>query len=283
MKTGSRHIIGIQMGTNYAPLIADLFLYYHEKCFMDKLVKNKQLDLIQCFNRTSRYLDDILNLDNPDFEKHISEIYPKELNLTEANHSDTHASLLDLDITIDNSLVHTKIYDKRDDFGFPIVNFPWLDGDVPRAPCYGIYISQLVRFARASSNINDFDSRNLHLTSKLLSQGYRYHRLRKTFGKFYKNYKELLLKYGSLTYFDFISEGISHPTFYGDFVFKIRKILYTDNFYASCVKIIKRLVHRRYDKHILRQTLCMILGPYTASSLHNRLHSTLTGIIGGTQ
>ena len=277
-----RQVIGIPMGTNCAPLIADLFLYCHEKCFMDKLVKNKQLNLIECFNRTSRYLDDILNLDNPNFEKHISEIYPKELSLTKANLSDTHASFLDLDITIKNNTVETKIYDKRDDFGFPIVNFPWLDSDVPRAPCYGIYISQLVRFARACSDVVDFHTRNLQLTCKLLAQGYRYHKLRKTFGKFYRNYKELLLKYGSLSYYDFVIQGISHPQFYGDLVFKIRKILYTDNFYTSCKKIIKRLAHRRYNKDILRHTLCMVLGPYTTSNLNNLLHSTLTGIIGGT-
>ena len=89
-----RQIIGIPMGTNCAPLIADLFLYCHEKEFMDRLVTGKQFDLIECFNRTSRYLDDILNLDNPNFEKCISDIYPKELCLTKCNTSDTHTPFL---------------------------------------------------------------------------------------------------------------------------------------------------------------------------------------------
>ena len=71
------------------------------------------------------------------------------------------------------------VYDKRDDFGFPIVNFPWLSGDVPRLPSYGIYISQLVRFARCCTSVSDFHSKNLQITSKLLTQGYRYHKLRK--------------------------------------------------------------------------------------------------------
>ena len=70
-----------------------------------------------------------------------------------------------------------------DDFGFPIVNFPWLSGDVPRLPSYGIYISQLVRFARCCTSVLDFHSKNLQITSKLLTQGYRYHKLRKNIWK----------------------------------------------------------------------------------------------------
>ena len=65
--------------------------------------------------------------------------------------------------------------------GFDIVNFPFLDGDVPRSASYGIYISQLIRFARVSSHVNDFNNRNKVLTAKLLRQGYRYHKLRKAF------------------------------------------------------------------------------------------------------
>ena len=80
------------------------------------------------------------------------------------------------------------VYDKRDDFDFEIVNFPFLDGDVPRSTSYGVYISQLIRFARASSYVTDFNTRNKLLTQKLLKQGYRYHKLRKTFSKFYRRY-----------------------------------------------------------------------------------------------
>ena len=76
--------------------------------------------------------------------------------------------------------VSSKIYDKRDDFDFDIVNFPFLDSDVPRYTSYWVYISQL-RFARVSSHVADFNARNKNLTAKLLQQGYRYHKLRKTF------------------------------------------------------------------------------------------------------
>ena len=89
----------------------------------------------------------------------------------------------------------TTIYDKGDDFDFDIVNFPFLDGDVPRSASYGVYISQLIRFARVSSHVDDFNTRNKVLTAKLLRQGYRYHKLRKAFSKFYRRHFDIVSKY----------------------------------------------------------------------------------------
>ena len=90
--------------------------------------------------------------------------------LNKANASDTEAAFLDLHLWISNDIVSTKIYDKRDDFYFEIVNFPFLDGDVPRSTSYGVYISQLIRLARASSYVADFNTRNKLFTQKLLKQ-----------------------------------------------------------------------------------------------------------------
>ena len=111
----------------------------------------------------------------------VNQIYPSGLQLNKANTSDTEAPFLDLHLSISNGFVSSKIYDKRDDFDFDIVNFPFLDGDVPRRPSYGVYISQLIRFARVCSHVDDFNTRNESLTAKLLKQGYRYHKLRKAF------------------------------------------------------------------------------------------------------
>ena len=72
----------------------------------------------------------------------------------------------------ESNIVSTEIYDKRNHFNFEIVNFPVLDGDVPRSPFYGVYISQLIRFTRVCSHLDDFNSRNKFLTSKLLKQGF---------------------------------------------------------------------------------------------------------------
>ena len=87
-------------------------------------------------------------------------------------------------LSISNDIVSTKIYDKRDELDFEIVNFPFLVSDVPRFTSYGVYISQPIRFARASSHVADFNNRNKLLTQKLLKQGYQYHKCRKTFSKF---------------------------------------------------------------------------------------------------
>ena len=133
-----------------------------------------QANVIEAFNSTSRYLDDLLNIDNPYFEEIVNQIYPSELQLNKANTSDTEAPFLDLHLSISNGFVSSKIYDKRD---FDIVNFPFLDGDVPRRPSYGVYLSQLTRFARVCYHIDDFNTRNKCLTTKLHKQGYRYHML----------------------------------------------------------------------------------------------------------
>ena len=80
-------------------------------------------------------------------------------------------------------------------FNFEIVNFPFIDGDIPRSPSYGVYISQLIHFARVCSNVGDFNNRNLFLTAKLLKQGYRYHKIGKAFSKFDHRHSELIVKY----------------------------------------------------------------------------------------
>ena len=134
------------------------------------LSDDKQADVIDAFNTTSRYLDDILNINNVYFDNMVSQIYPSELQLNKANASDTKAAFLDLHLSISNDIVSTKIYDKRDDFDFEIVNFPFLDGDVPRSTSYGVYISHLIRFARASSYVADFNTRNKLLTLNFLNK-----------------------------------------------------------------------------------------------------------------
>ena len=269
-----QQIVGIPMGTNCAPLIADLFLY----CYERDLQKSKRFDLIHVdmFNDTSRYHDDIFTIDNPEFEKHIPDIYPAELQLNKANTLDKETSFLDLNIKVIGIDIHTSVYDKRDDFGFPIVNFPWLSGDVPRLPSYGIYISQLVRFARCCTSVLDFHSKNLQITSKLLTHCYRYHKLRKTFGKFFRSYSELLSKFGDISFQEYLSKGISHPVSYGDLVYKLRRVKDTPNFILSGSKIVKRLRRRQYEPVIIERTIGLVLGPSTALYEPLLKHCTLT-------
>ena len=152
------------MGTNCALLVADLFCFCYERDFMKSLSRENQADIIEAFDSTSRYLDALLTIDNIYFDQMVDRIYPTELQLNRANSSNTEATFLHLNLCIFNGTVFTKIYDKRDDFDFDIVNFPFLDGDVSRRTSYGVYISQ-IRFARASSNLNDFNYRNKALTA----------------------------------------------------------------------------------------------------------------------
>ena len=116
--------------------------------------------------------------------------------------------------TCPNGTVSSKIHDKGDDFIFETVNFPFLDGDVPRSPSYGAYISQLVRFARMCSNVDNFNNRNLFSTAKLLKQSYRYNKIRKALSKLYHRHSELLVKY-NIGLKTLLQQGISEPIFHG--------------------------------------------------------------------
>ena len=170
----------------------------------------------------------------------------------------------------------TKIYDKRDDFDFDIVNFPFLDGDVPRSASYGVYISQLIRFARVSSHVDDFNTRNKDLTAKLLRQGYRYHKLRKEFSKFYRRHFDIVSKYnvGLKTR---LLQGLSEPEFYGDLVYKFRKIIGKNDFPYHVKKIIVRYKKIGYNINVMRQTACLVVNPIKVNSFAYLFNCTTVG------
>ena len=108
-------------------------------------------------------------------------IHPAELRLNNAKFLNTEALFIRLELVdANNGIVFTQIYDKQHDFDFDIVNFPFLDGDVPRRPSYEVNISQLIHFARAFSHVSDFNSRQQILNRQA---GYRYHKLRIAFSK----------------------------------------------------------------------------------------------------
>ena len=104
---------------------------------------------------------------------------------------------------------------------------------------YGVYISQLIGFAKVFSNIDDFNNRNRFLTAKLLKQGYRYHEIRKAFSKFYHRHSELIVKY-NIGLKTLLQQGISEPILYGDFVYKFKRIVGKPNFSDQFKRIIKR-------------------------------------------
>ena len=260
-----RQIVGIPMATNCAPLVADLFLFCYEKDFMLSLSEDNQSDDIEAFNSTYRYLNDLLNIDNNIFDSMVNRIYPSDLQLNKTNMSDTEASFLDLHLSISDDFVQTKIYDKRDDFDFDIVNFPFLDDDVPRSTSYGVYISELIRFARVSSHVDDFNTRNKVLTAKLLRQGYSYHTLRKAFSTLYRRHFDIVSKY-NVGLKTLLLEGLSEPEFYGDLEYKFRKIICKNDFPYHFKKIIVRYKKIGYNIDVLRQTACLVVDPIKVNS-----------------
>ena len=103
------------------------------------------------------------------------------------------------------------------------------------------YISQLIRFARECSNVDDFNNRNLFLTAKLLKQGYKYHKIRKAFSKFYHRHSELIVRY-NIGLKSLLQQGISEPIFYGNLVYEFKRIVRKNNFSHQFKKIIKRYI-----------------------------------------
>ena len=189
--------VGIPMGTNCAPLLADLFLYSYEADFIQGLLKKNEKNLARSFNFTFRYIDDVLSLNNSKFSEFVDRIYPNELDIKDTTDTAKSASYLDLHLQIENDgRLKTRLYDKRDDFSFPIVNFPFLCSNIPAAPAYGVYISQLVRYSRACISYHDFLDRGLLLTKKLLHQGFLMVKLKSSLRKFYGRHHDLVDRYG---------------------------------------------------------------------------------------
>ena len=136
-----------------------------------------------------------------------------------------------------------------------------------RSPSYGVYIFQLIRFARVCSYDDDFNNRQLFLSAKLLKQGYRYHKIRKAFSKFYHRHPELIVKY-NIGLKTLLQQGISKPIFYGDLVYNINpnELLENPNFSDQFKKIVKRYIRVGYNLDIMRQSACLVLSPITVYS-----------------
>ena len=120
-------------------------------------------------------------------------MYPAELEIKDTTESHTSASYLDLLLSIESDgQLRTSLYDKRDDFNFHITNFPFLSSNIPSSPAYGVFISQLIRYARACSSYECFILRAARLSSKLLGQGYVMERLKSSLRNFYGRFGDLI-------------------------------------------------------------------------------------------
>jgi hypothetical protein len=152
--------------------------------------------LLWPLNSTFRYIDDVLSINNDQFHSYVDSIYPSELEIKDTRESSTSASYLDILLSIDaDGKLTTHLYDKRDDFSFTIVNFPYICSNIPLSPAYGIYISQLIRYARAYSTYDQFLILSRLLTDNLMLQGFLQSRLMSAFRKLYGRYNDLIHNY----------------------------------------------------------------------------------------
>ena len=135
------------------------------------------------FNFTYRYIEHLQSPNNPKFQNTLTSSIQVEIK--ETTESATAASYLDCFLHMDNGKLSTRLYDKRDDFNFPIVNLPFLSSNIPSAQAYGVYVSQLIRYAIACSKYQDYIDRGKLLTTRLLAQGYLKPKLVSTLRKFY--------------------------------------------------------------------------------------------------
>ena len=191
-----QQIVGILMGTNSAPLLADIFLYSYEADFIQSLLSTGKKKLASQFHFTYSYIDDVLSINNPNFDNYLGQMYPAELEIKTRQRA--------------TPLLPTWIYSCRSDgtvsCALPSTtkvtiltsisqNFMFLSSNIPLLPAYGVFISQLIQYARACSSYECFILRAARLSSKLLGQGYVRERLKSSLKWFYGRYGDLIKLY----------------------------------------------------------------------------------------
>jgi hypothetical protein len=192
-----RQIIGIPMGTNSAPHLANIYLYVYEYEYIERLIDKKDVKSLGKLKNIFRFQDDLFAVnDNGLFEEVLGDIYPIEMIVSKTNISTSKCSYLDLLISIYQGKFRIKLFDKRDDYKFKVFSYPYLDGNVPETRSYGIFISQLVRFCSINSTFLGFYNDVSKLVIKLCKQGFLLAALRNKFFKFYKSRINLWGKYG---------------------------------------------------------------------------------------
>ena len=196
-------------GYELCPSSSRFFLFSSESKFLQNLVKDKKIHEARAFNFTYKYIDNVLSINNPRFEEFLPLIYPPELEIKETTNTASSSTFLELYLEFnDSGQLSIKIYDKRDDFISKIKNFRNMCSNIPASPTYGVYISQLIRYSRASSKYSDFLKRHLYLRNRLLDQGYQKIRLIRSLKKFIFRYQDLVEKY-SVSAETIISDGFS--------------------------------------------------------------------------
>ena len=197
-----KQIKGIPMGGNCSPLIADLYLSWIEYCYLSKLLKS-DLSLAKKLSLNCRYIDDIVTPNITNFLDIASKIYPKELPLEESSSGHTQDQFLDLNILVGNKCFITSIYHKVDLFNFEVISFPFPESNILTRTGYSTFLSQLIRYSRVCTFVDDFAMRAQGIHEKLLKRGYNLKLLKKYFIRFCCYMSDIVHKYGFYNFTNF--------------------------------------------------------------------------------
>ena len=200
-----KQVIGIPIGLDSGQDIANLLLFCYESEYVENISKN-DFNLTRKFSLCSRYIDDLFVGNFPEFKDHIAQMYPRDLEIKLESRDPRQIAYLDLKIKSLATGLDFSVYDKRDDFSFQIVNFPFTDSCIPKKSFLGVFYSQLIRYARLSTKKDSFMVRAQFLVNKLKNQGYLSRDLRRLSLRFFKEKQELLLGYDINSGNDFLNE-----------------------------------------------------------------------------
>lgn len=192
--------VGIPMGTDCAPPLANLYLYAKESRWVDKQIEQKQIQQAKQMTATSRYIDDLLTINDDNImAKNWQTIYPKSLNLKQENKDPWKTHILDMDLKIIDKRIESSIYDKRDDFPFSVRYFPDLSGNVHFKKSHGVILGQLLRHCEACDKLHAFSKKTKLLTNTLIEQYFDRNILEKYCTQFFEERKDFKRKYNLKT------------------------------------------------------------------------------------
>ena len=200
-----RQVIGIPMGTNAAPQIANVYLHVYEYDYIKCLIDIGDEKSLKRLKDIFRYQDDLIVFNDYGLLNNVlSDIYPNEMIVNNTNISARKCCYLDLNISIYQGKFRITLYDKRKDYNFDVISYPFLDGNIPKNLSYGVFASQLIRMAKVNSTLKGFKDCISELLNKLVNQGFKLAALRKKFVQFYNSKLNIWGKFGVDIYDEFI-------------------------------------------------------------------------------
>ena len=187
---------GIPMGGNCSSPMADLTLSYKEFVFMSGLMKEKKIRLARLLSNNCRYIDDISIINYNNFSTLVPVIYPSDLKVERSGDDNKEVQYLDIKVNINTNELKTTVYNKVDDFTFPVVTFTYPSSNIPIHVGYNVFYSQVLRYSRICSTKESFISKTKHTFQILKTRGYEERILVKYFKKVFDRDQFILYKYG---------------------------------------------------------------------------------------